>query len=317
MSVASARVGLVVNPYAAAGRAPATAAELATLVRRRGHQVVHLSDTTPGRALGRARAAVAGGDVDVLLVAGGDGTTHLGVNACAGTDVPLLALGQGTGNDIVEQWGLPLGDPEGVVALLDEGSLRPVDAVHVTGEGTADRPWYGGVLYGGFDSVVNERANRWSWPRGRARYTLAVLRELPLFRPISYSIDVDGRRLETEAMLVAVANTSSYGGGMRICPDAVFDDGQLDVLVLHEVNRAEFLRVFPRVFTGAHVTHPAVQLLRGRRVSLTAEGVVAYADGERFATPPLTCEVVPGAVRVMGPSTPSHRAGGEVAAARG
>jgi diacylglycerol kinase (ATP) len=311
------RVGLVVNPYAAAGTAPATAAQLATMVRRRGHRVVHLSDTTPGRALGRARAAVRQGDVDVLLVAGGDGTTHLGINACAGTDVPLLALGQGTGNDIVEQWGLPLMDPEGVVALLDDGSLRPVDAVHVTGEGTEDRPWYGGVLYGGFDSVVNERANRWSWPRGRARYTLAMLRELPVFRPISYSIEVDGRPFETEAMLVAVANTSSYGGGMRICPEAAYDDGLLDVLVLHEVNRAEFLRVFPRVFSGAHVGHPAVQLLRGRRVSLRAEGVVAYADGERFAAPPLTCEVVPGAVRLMGPSPASHRTGGEVAAVRG
>lgn len=273
-------------------------------IRRRGFSAVDLGDVTPGRALARARAAVRAGDVDVLLVAGGDGTTHLGINACAGSDVPLLVLAQGSGNDIARDWGLPVADPPAVLRLLTEGEPRRVDAVRV--EGRPDRPWFGGVLYGGFDSVVNERANRWSWPRGAARYILAVMRELPMFRPIPYTVEVDGRRIETEAMLVAVANTTSYGGGMRVCPQAVFDDGQLDVVILHEVNRAEFLRVFPTVFTGRHVDHPAVQMVRGRRVSLRAPGVMAYADGEPFAPTPLAAEVVPGALRVLTPGAPDR-----------
>ena len=136
---------------------------------------------------------------------------------------------------------------------------------------------------------------------------LAVARELPVFRPIPYVVEVDGQRRETGAMLVAVANGPSYGGGMRVCPDAVLDDGLLDVLVLSEISIPAFLRVFPRVFAGTHVRHPAVEVLRGQRVRLVAKGVVAYADGERVGPLPLTCAVVPGALRVLVPGCRSLR----------
>ena len=155
------------------------------------------------------------------------------------------------------------------------------------------------MLAAGFDAVVNERANTWRWPKGQMRYNLAILRELPLFRAIPYVLDLDGRRLETEAMLVAVGNGPSYGGGMKVTPDAAFDDGLLDVLVLHRISTPEFLRVFPKVFKGAHASHPAVEILRARTVRLEAPGIVAYADGERFAPLPLTVEAVPGALTVL------------------
>ena len=113
------------------------------------------------------------------------------------------------------------------------------------------------------------------------RYNLAIMRELPLFRAIPYVLELDGTRMETQAMLVAVGNGPSYGGGMRVTPDAEFDDGLLDVLVLHKISTAEFLRVFPTVFKGTHVTHPKVQVLRARTVRLEATGIVSYADGER------------------------------------
>ena len=103
-------------------------------------------------------------------------------------------------------------------------------------------------------------------------------------------------------MLVAVGNGPSYGGGMQVLPEAKFDDGLLDVLILHEISTLEFLKVFPKVFKGAHVTHPSVEILRGRSVTLEAEGIVSYADGERFAPLPITVEVVPGAVTVLAPA---------------
>ena len=159
-----------------------------------------------------------------------------------------------------------------------------------------------GVLGAGFDSLVNERANTWPWPKGQMRYNLAILRELPLFKAIPYVVTVDGVRHETKAMLVAVGNGPSYGGGMQVLPDAQFDDGLLDVLMLHEISTLEFLKVFPKVFKGAHVGHPAVEIIRGRSVTLEAAGIVAYADGERFAPLPLTVEVVPGAVTVLAPA---------------
>ena len=91
---------------------------------------------------------------------------------------------------------------------------------------------------------------------------------------------------------------------MQVLPDAQFDDGLLDVLVLHEMSTLEFLKVFPKVFKGAHVGHPAVEIVRGTSVTLEAAGIVAYADGERFAPLPLTVEVVPGAVTVLAPAAP-------------
>ena len=127
-----------------------------------------------------------------------------------------------------------------------------------------------------------------------------VLAELGAFTPLDYTVDVDGQRVQTTGMLVAVANTRCYGGGMLICPQARPDDGLLDVIVVREVGRLRFLRLFPRVFTGSHLELPEVTVLRGRHVSLSVAGdVVAHADGERLAAPPLVCEVRPGSVRMV------------------
>jgi diacylglycerol kinase (ATP) len=134
------------------------------------------------------------------------------------------------------------------------------------------------------------------------RYNLAVLRELPVFRPIPYAVELDGRRIETRAMLVAVANTTSFGGGMRVCPDADVADGYFDVMIVHALSVAAFLRVFPKVYAGTHTTHPAVEIHRARRVRLEASGIHSQADGESFAELPIDAEVVPGALRVVTPS---------------
>jgi diacylglycerol kinase (ATP) len=134
------------------------------------------------------------------------------------------------------------------------------------------------------------------------RYTLAILRELPVFRAIPYAVEIDGRRIETRAMLVAVANTTSFGGGMLVCPDADVADGLLDVMIVHELSVAAFLRVFPKVYSGTHVTHPAVELHRGVRVRLEAKGIQSQADGETFAELPIDAEVVPGALQVVTPT---------------
>ena len=105
----------------------------------------------------------------------------------------------------------------------------------------------------------------------------------------------------TEAMLVAVGNGTSYGAGMRVCPDARLDDGLLDVTVLGPVSKLTFIRTFPNVYKGTHVQRPEVTVRRAREVRLESPGVIAYADGERFAPLPLTCTCVPGALTVLAP----------------
>ncbi|GIL34437.1 YegS/Rv2252/BmrU family lipid kinase [Phycicoccus sp. DTK01] len=292
------RVGIVVNPTSGKNTGARVGVEALTLLRAAGAEVVDLSAADATGALAHGRAAVAERSVDALVVAGGDGMVHLGANLVAGTGIPLGVVAAGTGNDIARELGLPVRDAAAAVERILAGRTRAVDAArHVTPAGE-DR-WFLGVLAAGFDAVVNERANQWRWPKGRMRYNLAIVRELPVFRPIPYALTLDGERHETEAMLVAVGNGPSYGGGMRVTPDARFDDGLLDVLVLHRLPVPEFLRVFPKVFSGGHVGHPAVEVLRARRVTLEATGIVGYADGERFGPLPLDVEAVPGAVSVL------------------
>ena len=295
------RVALAVNPTSGKGRGEAAGATAARALLAAGIEVTVLTGEDAADLARRMSAAL--GSVDGLVVVGGDGMVNLGVNAVAGTGVPLGLVPAGTGNDIARALGIPAADPAGAADLvrrtLAAGTCRPVDAARCTGEGT-DR-WFAGVLGAGFDAVVNERANGWSWPRGRLRYDLAIARELPVFRPRDYVLELDGVRHTTRAMLVAVGNGPSYGGGMRVVPDARTDDGLLDVMVLEPVSRLEFLRIFPRVYSGSHVSHPRVVLHRARTVSVSAPGIVGYADGERFGPLPLTSEVVPGALQLLAP----------------
>jgi len=293
------RIGLIINPTSGKGRGAAIGAEVAVHLQNAGHEVVDLSDATATSARDRALAAIASG-LDVLAVTGGDGMVNLGVNICAGSDTVLAIVPAGTGNDIARALGLPVRDPIAAAAVIATGTVRTIDAGRNTDVNGVSR-WFAGVLGAGFDSVVNERANTWAWPRGRMRYNLAIARELPVFKPIPYVVEVDGVRQDTQAMLVAVANGPSYGGGMMVCPDASFDDGLFDVLVVHQISTFEFLKIFPKVFSGKHVGHPAVQILRGKEVRLEASGIVSYADGERFVPLPVTCQNVPGALRVLVP----------------
>ena len=312
------RLALVGNPTAGKGRAKQYGTAAAALLRAEGHDVQDLTGGSAAESLARARDAARSG-VDVLVVAGGDGMVHLGVNAVAGTATPLAVLACGTGNDVATTLGLPVHDLTASVRTVLDGTPRRIDAVRqARPEGTAvgEVRWYAGVLCGGFDAVVNERANRWRWPRGRLRYDLAIARELPVFRPLPYELELDGEPWRTEAMLVAVGNGPRYGGGMRIAPDASYDDGLLDVVVVGRMSILGLVRAFPPIYNGQHVHHPAVTVRRARSVRLSAPGITAYADGERFGTLPLTVEAVPGAVSVLVPrrtSSPSSSRATEAA----
>ena len=291
-------VALLVNPTAGKGRAAGLVAKVTERLRAGGANVAILVGHNADDAKKLARRAVDDG-VDALVALGGDGMVHLALNVVAGTTTPLGIIPAGTGNDLANTLRLPTKDPVSAAALIAAGlagdGAWPMDAVRV-----GDR-WFGCVLGAGFDSRVNDRANRMSWPHGRMRYNLAILAELGVFTPLPFTLELDGERLETEAMLVAVGNAKSYGAGMKVTPDAAVNDGMLDVFVLGAISKPEFLKTFPKVFKGTHVPHPAVTMRRAKVVSLASEGVTAYADGEYLADLPITCEVESGAVQVFAP----------------
>lgn len=284
-------LALLVNPTSGNGRGARLLDPVASRLRTDGTSVDVVVGRDGDEAFDRLRDRVAAG-VDGVVAVGGDGLVNIALQVVAGTGVPLGIVPAGTGNDIARALGLAPGDAPSAVDLVRLGHTRTVDL------GRANGRWFAGVLGSGFDSMVNERANRMTWPNGRSRYNLAILAELRTFRPVPYVLDLDGTRWETEAMLVAVGNGSSYGGGMLVCPDARMDDGLLDVTVLGPISKPEFLRVFPTVYRGTHVHHRAVTVRRARSVTLHADSVTAYADGERVSVLPVACETVPDALHV-------------------
>lgn len=303
------RLGLVVNPTSGHGRGLHAGARAHAGLAAAGHEVIDLSAPTLAQASDAARAAALRG-LDALVVVGGDGMTHLGVNVVAGSDLPLGIVAAGSGNDIARVLGLPVHDVGASVRAVLHGLAdgpRPVDAVRVTTPGSQADEWYVGVLSCGIDAAVNARANRLRFPSGTGRYVRALLVELARFRPYGYRVTFDdGSTWESSGVLVAAANTRDFGGGMRIAPDADPSDGLLDVVTGTGLGRARLLRLFPSLFTGTHLGHPAVRVVRTRSLLVEwspAHGPhppVAFADGERIGPLPLHAQVVPAALAVLG-----------------
>ncbi len=277
----------------------------------------------PGAAPGPPDVA----GLDALVVVGGDGTVHAGLQVAAGTALPLGVVPAGSGDDVARSLGVPRATDPAVAVLLralaaaGDGAPRRVDAVRVDttrvdlsrddpGDppGRDDRPaacWYVGVLSCGFDAAVNARANAMRGPTGRARYLRGVAAELRSFAPYGYRLTLDDAVWESAGTLVAAANAPRFGGGIAIAPDASMTDGLLDVLVAGPFTRRGVVAVLPGAYRGRHVRHPAVQVLRTRSVLVEADPrlgappPVAYADGERVGPLPLRATVVPGALAVL------------------
>ena len=138
-----------------------------------------------------------------------------------------------------------------------------------------------------------------TWPKGQMRYNIATFAELRTFKPLSYTLDLDGETMHLDAMLVAVGNGPSFGGGLRITEGASLDDGMLDVVVIGPMSRTGLVRTYPKLFKGTHVTHPQYSHHLARSVTIASPGITTYADGERFGDLPLTVECAPGALTVF------------------
>lgn len=300
------RLTLLVNPSAGGGRAHLHAGVVERQLRRAGAEVrVRAAGSAQelralaDDAVAECRAGIDTGQACAVVAVGGDGTVHTVLQAVGDSGVPLGVVAAGSGDDAARAWGLPRAEPDAAAQVLLHSRPRPMD---LTGARTDDGRmfWFGTVVAAGFDARVSERALSLQRVPAVLRYVVAVVAELRHFRPLTYELEVDGETIRTEGMLVAVANSASYGGGMRVCPDARPDDGLLDVLLLDSMPTADFVRVFPRVYRGTHVTHPAVHIRHARQVRIDGNDVIAFADGEPLARLPLTVQVRPGALQVLG-----------------
>lgn len=293
------KFGVILNPTSGKGKGSALGPSFVSELSKLGVEVIDLSGASYAEATENGRKAIAGGVIDALAVAGGDGMVHLGVNLCAGTSVPLAIMPCGTGNDAALTLGIPVDDPISAARLAVEQFKSPRVVDLGLGITETRRFYFFNSASAGFDAIVNRRANRWKYPKGPSRYTLAMLFELVGFSSLKYVAKVNGEERQLDAMLCAVANGPSYGGGMLVAPNASVNDGLLDLFIVHKISKPELIKVFPKVFTGEHVSHPAVEIVRVSEVTLASAGVPVYADGEPAGQLPMTVSIAPNALKVL------------------
>ncbi|MBT2473628.1 hypothetical protein J7E68_03310, partial [Microbacterium sp. ISL-103] len=203
-------------------------------------------------------------------------------------------------NDLARALGLPRHDASAAAELALSGVERAIDVGEIT-TGGRTTPFLT-IAALGFDAKVSDRTNRLRWPHGVLRYYLALVIELVRLRPMEFSVSVDGTAVvASPGTLVAVGNTESYGGGMPLCRGAQPDDGQLDLVQVAPLSRIRLLRLFPLLLTGRHLARREVSHRRARVVTVSAPGLVVYADGERIGEDECTIGVRPAALTVLVP----------------
>ncbi|MCY3871329.1 MAG: diacylglycerol kinase family lipid kinase [Gemmatimonadetes bacterium] len=283
---------IIANPVSGRGRARRTGERVADLLHERGVYVDLMMSGAPGDCERLAREALARG-VRQVAACGGDGTVHEVVNGLANSDAILGVVPCGRGNDLARALGLS-SDVEDVVNTLVHGVDRAIDLGKV-----GDR-FFVTVASLGFDTAVAQRArSRPSRLGGTASYCLAVLRTLSGYRSPFVRLRGDFGVFEGRILLAATANAPFYGSGIKIAPDAIVDDGALDVCIVADVSRWTVLRMFLRAYSGAHVGHSAVRVVQTRTLQIESDDPLwIFADGEPMCEVPAKIEVVPGALKV-------------------
>ena len=285
---------LVVNSKAGKGRAGKLAGKFEVLLKSNNLPYEIINKATYEETFSEYRLSIASGKFENVVAIGGDGLVNLCLQEVAERNIALSVIPAGTGNDFARAVGTHRKSVNEIFNVIRSQDPTTIDLGLVTG--AFGKRWYVQVLSTGFDALVNNLANRIHWPRGQSKYTLATLLTLASFKPIPYELIIDGKQFKQDFMLLSVANGETYGGGMRICPDASNSDGIFDILLVHPVSKIVLLSIFPKVFTGKHVPHPKIDIIRGKKVQISADAL-AFADGEFVSKLPIEITNVKNALK--------------------
>ncbi len=291
---------LIVHPTAGGGRGARVLPEVVSALRSGGADVaseftksIEHAEELVGRAAEQGRVAVA---------LGGDGLAGRVAGGCVRHGVLFAALPGGRGNDFVRGLGVST-EPLVAARQFHEWTERAADIGYVTGPDGEPHAFLG-IASLGFDSDVQVRANRTKLIRGSSVYTYAALRTLAGWRPARFSVTADdGPPEELTGWSVAAANSAYYGGGMHYAPAALIDDGFLELVTAERSSKLHFLAMLPKVFSGRHTDDPRVHVRRARKILVDADRPFqVYADGDPLANLPATISVMPGGLRLLGPT---------------
>lgn len=254
-------------------------------IRVSGHQ---------GHITALTREAVVSKYTDVV-VAGGDGTIIEAVNGMIGSPLRLGIFPYGTGNDFARSIGLPDEAEEQMLRIL-EMKTKACDIGLVNGQAFLNSV---GV---GIDSeVVKTTAQVKTIMPGSMAYGFSTIKAILSYKPKSVRLKIDGAELSRSVMLIAIGNGRYIGGGMKITPGASIDSEDFEICVVRDVNTLRFLKLFPRVFKGTHISVPEVEIFKGRSVEIYSEGeaLPINADGTVVSSTPARVELHRWKINVM------------------
>jgi len=297
---------LIVNPVAANGAVGKHWPRIRDFLQAEGASFDAVLTEEPGHAIRLARQALDEGHRTIVAV-GGDGTVNEVLNGLVveGTVDPEVALGiipWGTGADFVRTAGIPR-HFMGAGRQLLRGETRTVDLGRITclHQGQEVERYFINAAGLGFDGEVAELANR--FPKvlgGTITYLMCLFIGLVTYRNKNVEFSFDGQHVKGRINSIIVCNGRYLGGGMFMAPDASFDDGIFDVVILGNLNKLEVVVNLPRLYKGTHLTHPKVSLCHAKEVHVEAhERIFLQADGELVGEAPATFRIVPQAVRVL------------------
>jgi len=293
----------LVNPASANGSTGRRWPVLARRAAELGLRGDALLSERPGHLTELAAQAVEAGATQ-LAVVGGDGTVHEVVNGVLGAgggEVELAVLPRGTGRDFARSLGLPKGFDEAVRVAL-EGRVRTIDAGRATfHHGEA---WFANFAGAGISGAIARDANASSKALGgRASFMVSTVRVFAGWKSARVEARVDAESRSGRMFEIVAMNGPYAGGGMRLAPDAALDDGLLDCVLFGDVTKLDFLTTFPKIYSGRHLAHPKIELVRGSSVSVESDPPLPVVlDGEQPGTTPARFEIVPRALRVRVPA---------------
>jgi len=232
--------------------------------------------------------------INGILLCGGDGAVHEALPAIAETNLPIGLIPCGRGNDFARNIGLSMN--------LRKNRILPLDPTfHKYDLPTINTISFVSITCIGLDAEVNKLARDGKgYFGGKLGYIVCVLKALKKFRPFEIEMTIDGQFWRDRVMMVTIANGPYYGGGMKIAPDAIMDDGVLNICIVKEMSKWELLREFPKVFKGTHISNPHFIMRTGQKVNIQSdEHREIFADGEYIGNLPAKCTVGNQTIQIM------------------
>ena len=293
---------LIANPISGKGEAKTVAERTQNLLMTSCRKGQLKFTTGSGDAKDFAEEAVSD-DIKWVIVCGGDGTLHEVVNGISlVSDVTLSIIPCGRGNDLASAIGIPRKIEKALDTLFD-GTEKRIDLGYVRSDRGSEH-YFTTIATCGYDTEVSRRGAARDTPfSGTASYLYAAVVTLFSYKSSFVRIEGDFGKYEGEILLAATGSTKSYGGGFKIVPDAMYDDGLFDVCIIRPLPAFTILRLMVTLFWGGHVNHPAVEISQTRSLKIASDPpIMLFADGEPMCKTPATIEIIKHGLKVMVPS---------------